>query len=410
MTGGFSDVDNQAIDHLLAFDGNLYAGTINSVDGAEIWRSGSGSSWTRVVFDGFGELSNTEVMRFAIFNSQLYASTWSSDPSNGGDIWRSSTGNSGDWIQVANNGFGDVNNSGAIVFEEFNSVLYAGTYNLVSGGEVWRSSDGASWVQVNADGFGEGASAHVSGLASFNGYLYASTFRSSAGGATIWRCQTCDGTDWTQVVTNGFGSSDIGGMNGLQVHDGMLYFVTGSSWSSGIGLTAWRTSNGTIWEQIGFAGFGDSNNRAPYWDNATLSHGGSLYIGTYNPAHGGEVWRKLYHGISVDPPSDTQDGARGATVVYTLEVTNQGEEIDDFDVAVSGNAWTTIAVSTIGPVGPGGNTMLDISVTIPLSALPSDFDNATVTLTSQADPIEFVEAVLTTGVYDYDLYLPLIMR
>jgi hypothetical protein len=212
------------------------------------------------------------------------------------------------------------------------------------------------------------------------------------------------------VVTNGFGNSDIGGMNGLQVHDGMLHFVTGSTTSSGIGITVWRTSNGTAWEQIGFAGFGDSNNKHPYWDNAVLSHGDSLYIGSWNPANGGEVWRRLNYGVSVDPPSDALDGAPGATLIYNLEVTNQGEVSDSFDVAISGNTWTTTADSVVGPLAPGGNVMLLVSVTIPLTALPTDVDTATITLTSQADAAEFVEVVLTTGVYDYQLYLPLIMR
>jgi sugar lactone lactonase YvrE len=182
MTGGFSDVDNTGIDHLLEFNGRLYAGTINEADGGEVWRSDNGSTWTRVVSSGFGDLSNAEVMRFAVFNLQLYAGTWSWDASNGGDIWRSSTGNSGEWTQVMSNGFSDLNNAAVVVLEEFGGMLYAGTYNSVTGGEVWRSSDGVSWGQVNADGFGEGSAARISGMATFDGYLYASTFRSNAGG------------------------------------------------------------------------------------------------------------------------------------------------------------------------------------------------------------------------------------
>jgi hypothetical protein len=53
----------------------------------------------------------------------------------------------------------------------------------------------------------------------------------------------------------------------------------------------WRSStrDSGDWEQVGSDGFGDSNNQCSYLDNSVTA--GSLYIGTFNWANGGEVWQ-----------------------------------------------------------------------------------------------------------------------
>ena len=290
ITDGFGNSDNVGLDHLIEFNGQLYASTWNEVDGGEVWRSSDGLNWTRVARQGFGVSSNGEVFRFAIFNDALYASTLSYADDRGAEIWHSNTGIAGDWTRVVTNGFGDANNVGILSIELFNGYLYAGTYNGTTGGEVWRSNDGTTWSQVNADGFGTANYGRVSALATFNGYLYASTTgKSAVTGASVWRCQVCDGSDWQKVVDNGFGNVNTRGSSALDVFDGRLYFVVGNSTT---GLEAWRTTDGTNWQQVGFAGFGDSNNYAPYWDNSVTVFNDRLYIGTCNSANGGEVWKK----------------------------------------------------------------------------------------------------------------------
>jgi hypothetical protein len=83
-------------------------------------------------------------------------------------------------------------------------------------------------------------------------------------------------------------------MNALEVFEDQLYFFVGNMVT---GVEVWRTSNGTDWRQVGFAGFGDSNNYATYWDNATTVFDESLYVGTSNLANGGEVWRNKSYAI-----------------------------------------------------------------------------------------------------------------
>jgi uncharacterized protein YjiK/outer membrane biosynthesis protein TonB len=305
ITAGFGDTDNVGVDHLYEFNGDLYAGTWNDngsgSSGGQIWRSADGSAWSQVVSGGFDKSTNGEVFRFVEFNSQLYASTWSYDTAiHGGEIWRSSTGDNGTWSRVVDDGFGDSDNTSAISFEIFNNYLYAGTGNESTGGEIWRSASGdaGSWAQVNTDGFGDSGNTDVTALADFNGYLYAITHHEQGGGAQIWRCQTCDGTDWTQVVADGFGDSGVRGIPGLQVYNNKLYAVVGHYVN---GLEVWRSSDGTNWSQVGYAGFGDSNNDVPYWDNSLAIFENSLYIGNWNVANGGEVW--MHEELPI-PPSD----------------------------------------------------------------------------------------------------------
>lgn len=142
-------------------------------------------------------------------------------------------------------------------------------------------------MQVNADGFGDTGNAGVSALSAFDGYLYAATHHSIPGGAQVWRCQVCDGSDWTKVVSNGFGNTDTRRMPALEVFDNNLYVGIGNNFT---GIEVWRTANGTNWEQVGFNGFGDVRNRATYYDNAVTTLNNSLYIGTENYADGGEIW------------------------------------------------------------------------------------------------------------------------
>jgi hypothetical protein len=255
-----------------------------------VWRY-DGLDWTRVVSGGFDDTDNAEVFRFAAFNTQLYASTWDWSESKGTEIWRSSSGDAGTWSQANATGFGDTDNMGVTGLEVFNRYLYAGTFNWDTSDEIWRTNDGTSWNQVNADGFGDYDNDASVSFAVFNGYLYAGTRHASTGGQ-VWRCSDVSGcdedSDWEQVVSDGFGSTDNRTANALIVSDNYLYCVTRNDET---GAKVWRSSTGDSedWEQVGPDGFGDSNNLLTYWGNSVAA--GSLYIGTRNWANGGEVWQ-----------------------------------------------------------------------------------------------------------------------
>jgi len=289
MTDGFGTTNNTGINDLIEFDGQLYAGTPNEVDGGQVWRSSNGSTWNQVVSTGFGDSTNSEVIGFVVFSDRLYASTWSYTDTHGTEIWRSNTGNSGDWAQVVSNGFGDADNEAAIAKEVFSGNLYVGTFNLDSGAEVWRSSTGNSgdWTQVNDDGFGEGAdNGGVISFAVFNGALYASTTNCNTGGQ-VWR--TSNGAIWTKVVNAGFGDINNCSIGALTVFEGNLYATTyNHPWNdSQTGIEVWRTEDSTTWTQINPDGFGDNNTKAGF---AVAVFDNHLYFGTWNRASGGKIW------------------------------------------------------------------------------------------------------------------------
>jgi hypothetical protein len=220
----------------------------------------------------------------------IYAGTWNVSDSHGGEIWRSSTGDSGSWSRVVQNGFNDdTNNSGIQSAAVYNNYLYAGTGNHNTGGEVWRTSDGTSWIQVNTDGFGDQYNYRIV-LKPFNEYLYAGTYNywdSDNPGCELWRCQVCDGSDWSQVpIAKGFGDTENRWIQAMTVYENMLYAFT---MNSSTGVEVWRSTYGVNWIQFNQDGFGDSSN-VYVVDWGVTEFDETIYLGTSNWAHGGEIW------------------------------------------------------------------------------------------------------------------------
>ena len=56
------------------------------------------------------------------------------------------------------------------------------------------------------------------------------------------------------------------------------------------------------------------------------------------------------YGVYAAPPALAQAGALGITITYTLAVTSLGDLADSFNIAVTGQAWTTLAPATVGPL------------------------------------------------------------
>lgn len=326
-TPGFGNAANVGVDHLLAFGGNLYAGTwSDDTNGGEIWRTNNGTTWSKVVAGGFGDVKNAEIPRLAAFNNQLYASTASS--SHGAEIWRSPSGNTGTWTRVAQNGFGNGANSAILSFEVFNGYLYAGTLKASGGGEIWRcqACAGSDWTQVNGGGLSGTANRSITALAAFGTYLYAGVQNATAG-SEIWRCQTCTGSDWTQVMVGGFGDAKNNADVGLEVLPGMIFATTTNS---DTGMKVWKSTtgaSGTWTETLSPAGFGDNNNLNGYYDNALTSFDNRLYTGTRNGANGGEIWRFTtpFNPSPTPPPPDPTppppDPVPGSNSLYLPYVT-----------------------------------------------------------------------------------------
>jgi len=331
-TDGFGDPQTVEVSALEAFNGALYAGTTNFMDGARIYRSQTGLSWVPVTEPGFGEphdIRAPAILDLVVFNGRLYASTGRSE--NAGQIWRSLNGTT--WAPMVVTGFSDPDTVDITALTVYDGMIYAGATNRLTGAQVWRSytgdnnswtqaapalpgngaatvtgfavhdgglyaavqqengpiqvwrTFGADWTTIVSDGFGDNATILAGGLAEFNGFLYAGAGHATAG-AQLWR--THDGVSWTQAIAPGLGDANNAQVEAVFVSGSQLYISTHNAKT---GLEFWRSPDGTNWAQINLDGFGDADNAGSNRSNAAALFGGDLYAGTANAVDGGELWR-----------------------------------------------------------------------------------------------------------------------
>ncbi len=288
VSDGFGNPANFTIEALEVFKGKLYAEATNYEEGATIWRSNNSESWTRVTKPGFDSAygsNNGIVFDMFVFKNHLYAGTgfWE-NTTTAGQIWRSSNGTT--WSLVATDGLEDPNNLGFTTFASFKGMIYAAALNGAAGAEIWRSDTGnvGDWQPVVTDGFGGGPAYFIiTSMTTFKGQLYASVEATLGTGAQVWR--SANGTDWTQVSQDGFGDIDNYQTGASVVFRGQLYVTTRNDVT---GAQLWRTTNGTTWNQVVGDGFGDVNNIKI---ESLAVYNGALYAAANNPVSGVELWR-----------------------------------------------------------------------------------------------------------------------
>jgi streptogramin lyase len=287
---GFTDTmttTNRAIIDLVEFKGQLYASTGWGGFPGQIWRTSAGTDWQPVVEDGFGNPDNSSIGNFTVLSDTLYAAA--GNVIEGFEIWRSPTGDSLSWTPVITAGLGYTANQQVTGFTLFDGFLYI----AIEGPQpcqVWRSADGSIWDPIITDGFGDpNNSSSMGGWATLDGYLYIGT-RNEVTGAQLWRSN--NGTAWEEVIDDGFGDLDNIKIELLFTFEGNLFAGTQNNVT---GMQVWRSPDGSSWTQVNPDGFGDSNNTATLWSNATIAFHGRMVIGTWNYANGGEVWALLNH-------------------------------------------------------------------------------------------------------------------
>lgn len=114
------------------------------------------------------------------------------------------------------------------------------------------------------------------------------------------------------------------------------------------------------------------------------------------------------YGVMLESPTATQFAVAGATATYTLRLTNTGTVADTFTLSKSGNAWTTDAPGSVGPLGSGAGANLQVIVHIPSGVSDGATDMVTITATSQADLAQSDDSTLRTTA-SFKLYLPIIL-
>ncbi|VVB60761.1 Uncharacterised protein [uncultured archaeon] len=330
---GFGDKHNVGTRAMTVFAGYLCVGVTNfnlssnKVNGCELWCY-NGTDWIQSVGNrssatigpGFGNKNNAECSILIEFKGMLYAGTANSH--NGCELWRTNNPLKGPWEKVVDKGFGYSSNLGIWSAEIFMGFLYIGTINFPKGCQVWRTSNGTDFEAVVGGrshtpcGFGESMNIYAWYMKEYNGKLLVGT--QNIFGGEIWRSQ--DGVTWECLVGSrgsyprSFQIAVIYnyGIRTLTVFKGCLYAGTAALPaftvtlnvrgihdkphevkifnSPEIGLQIWRSnaSEDQKWQCIvgGFKeknssgnGFGDNHNIYA-WTMKVFND--SLYVGTYN--------------------------------------------------------------------------------------------------------------------------------
>ncbi len=245
---------------------------------------GTAQHWNQVNPDGFGNPTNLGVV-LAEYNGELFGATLGIF----GSEVRRYTGSS--W--VFEQSFGLSNPS---VFDPtvFQGELYLGTFNQVTGCEVWRRDAAGNYARIDPGapgpgGFGDTTNIEVSGMGVLNNVLYVGTQHVVVGptdvcvGAEVWSFHPLAPVPWQQVPVP-WGATTCEA-DGFVEHLGKLFVgVTDET----VGCEVW-SFDGAVWTQEHAAGFGDGAAQTDARGMAVC--GGDLYVGTENSATGCEVWR-----------------------------------------------------------------------------------------------------------------------
>ncbi len=103
-------------------------------------------------------------------------------------------------------------------------------------------------------------------------------------------------------------------------------------------------------------------------------------------------------GLFLYPEAQQRFALPGTAVTYQEILVNATGQADSFDLALSGNVWTTsLSLANTGPVSHGGWISFTAQVTVPQEAGPGDLDVASLQATSVASPSLYsAHASLTT--------------
>ncbi len=338
---GFGSEYNKAVVGSAEFNDVLYVGTWNEAEGCGVYRiQHDGGVWTaELVCDrGFGigiPASNFTTSQFYVFKDQLYVGTW--NPDDGAELWRTIEGvlypmGQLDWERVDYNSFG-----GYCVtsMTSMDGWLYAGMFTLFPPCKIWRSRDGVNWAKVNRNGFGNPDNTDATTMGVYDGMVYAGTengFSILPGtGTEVWRSDgvTMD-PDFPDYLLWEETTAEIGGGfgSGKWLHNTLnLVEYGGFLWDGTYSLyrrpELWKYDGESWTEEEFYVGFLDNLNRAFSYHFGRV-YDGALYLGTEKAGGGGEMLRydgTAWYQINIDgfgDPANAVVGLAGTTDGYLV--------------------------------------------------------------------------------------------
>lgn len=342
-TGGFGDANNNWIGGMVIFRGDLYVKVNNLVTGVEIWRTRNGTSWEQVNTDGFGSATyNGESFGMEVFNDKLYV-TAAAFGGGSATLWHTENGTT--WVQDDISEITDAGNLNVYCLFNYNGTLYGGTYRA-AGAQIWKTTDGSNWTSIMTNGFGDTNDDAIVSFFHFKDHFYALVYN-FATGVEAWR--STDTTTWTRANSDGFGITGTDFPSPFPAAaQGTLYVGLRDQTH---GAPVLRSSDGIAWETELAAGAGNINNEASY--SITMFQG-RLYVGfsTFNAGTNyAQIWRSEEFS-TLEIANASLDGAivgesysqtlttNNGTVPYTWEITGgalpEGLTLDSSTGVISG--------------------------------------------------------------------------
>lgn len=232
VTDGFDNPNNIGVMFLESFNGALYAGTLNDVEGYEVWKlEGVGESLitTRVIAAGGPSAANEAAITACVFGEHLYVGCQLSPVSN------------------------------------VTSGLKAADLVRVAADDSWETVVGPNSLSGLDSGFDHWPNSYIWSMVTEGGWLYAATY---------------------DQVSPFF--------NMLSQPVRLIKALTGAKRANLIervgraGADLYKTQDGVTWYPVTLDGFGDAGN---YGFRTMISTGDAIFIGTANPFDGLEIWR-----------------------------------------------------------------------------------------------------------------------
>jgi len=273
----FCSVSEDRID-VLSSDGSHVYGMQYNAAGGQLWRSPDRLSWEAIGPPGLGNPDNEAILLagnpdtgFVRLDGLVYAGTING--ATGGEIYRSSDLLS--WTAVMTGGFGDPVNFSISPELVHDGYLYAGATRITGGAAIWRSADGISWDKTSPDGFGDPDTTSVRPRFSFNGAIYALAEQSASAGGGQSLFRSFDGVTWVEVL-DGSAINPLAPSVPTAVFDGYLY------------MKHLRSVDGTTWDPVPFGAPPCGSNPSSIY--AAMSFGNAMYVLCYGGGDPSGYW------------------------------------------------------------------------------------------------------------------------
>jgi hypothetical protein len=251
MNNGFGNKNNVGIFTLESFNGWLYAGTHNPLQGAEVWKlEGPGGNTTpvNVIEHGGPRWLNEAFLTMYVWKDHLYVGSQASfimrmilgglKPAdllriNKNDEWEGVA--APDSVGGEKSGFGEIGNAYIWSMCEHDGWFYVGTYDIMPGLSYMLSNPSFMLGMMGLAGKAETQDNKVLVLTSIQLSLLKRNY-----GGDLYKTQ--DGKKWYMVEANGFGNADSYGLRTMKSANGRLFVGLANPYD-GLEIWASRANN-----------------------------------------------------------------------------------------------------------------------------------------------------------------------